>query len=55
MGTSVLGNLDSQVWKMLGLDAEDIKDKNKIENNETDKKGIKNNERNTEEERLRRD
>lgn len=55
MGTSVLGNLDSQVWKMLGLDVEDTKDKNKNENSETENKDVKENKGNIEEERLRRD
>lgn len=61
MGTSVIGNLDSQVWKMLGIDTEEIDDKNKDENNRTlnkdeDKnKKQKENKRHMEEERLRRD
>lgn len=69
MGTNVIGNLDDQVWKLLGIDVENTIDKNidkniKNENNENgnkdeDDKSRKNkeqaNKRITDEERLRRD
>lgn len=59
MGTSVIGNLDSQVWKILGADTEDIKhknrSKNKNKNSETESNSVKENERTSDEERLRRD
>ncbi len=55
MGAGVIGNLDSQVWKMLGLDVEDINDKNNNKNNEEEDCAVKENKRETEEERLRRD
>nr|WP_315023627.1 hypothetical protein [uncultured Aminipila sp.] len=43
MGAGVIGNLDSQVWKMLGIDVEGLNDKNKNENNETENKDVKEN------------
>lgn len=71
MGTNVIGNLDDQVWKLLGIDVENTKDKNIDKNNENKNKNIENgnkeekdksrktkegaNKRNFEEERLRRD
>ncbi|QHI72066.1 hypothetical protein [Aminipila terrae] len=55
MGTSVLGNPDSQVWKMLGLDEEDTTDKIKNTNGKTEKNNLEENGINTEKERLKRD
>lgn len=55
MGTSVIGKLDSQVWKLLGID---IKDKNDANNNMDSQNEEKEEDRNkisTEEERLKRD
>ncbi|MHC1724274.1 MAG: hypothetical protein AB9836_13830 [Aminipila sp.] len=54
MGTSVIGNLDSQVWKMLGIDTEDTNDKNN-KNNEEENSVVKENKSGTKEEQLRKD
>lgn len=55
MGAGVIGNLDSQVWKMLGIDEKDTKGKNKNKNKETENKNVKEDKRECVEERLRRD